>query len=132
MSDDGCFQSIPSLKVVKATGIFRGVRQAGVARRTRGDAGGTTGGGLLQLSLDSWEAPIVFEVMAVERDAQGSTVYRGTAPRAAGSQEVIAIVVEENTRTSGDAVGTAWRTEVTRSTEGSPPDSVLELRRDAD
>ena len=120
MSDEGRFQSIPNLKVVKATGIFRGVRKAGVARRTRGDADVTTGGGLLRLSLDCWEAPMVFEVTAVERDTQGSIVYRGTAPRAAGSQEVIAILVEENTPTSGDAVGTSWRTEVTRSTKGSP------------
>ena len=132
MPDDGRFESIPNLKVVKATGIFRGVRQAGVARRTRGDAGATPGRELLRLSLDSWEAPIVFEVTAIERDAQGSTVYRGTAPRAAGSPEVIAILVEEKSSTSADAVGAVWRTEVTRSTEGSPPDSVLELRRDAD
>ena len=104
MPDEGRFQSIPNLKVVKATGIFSGVRNAGVARRTRDAV--TTGSGTLRLSLDCWEAPIVFEVTAVERDAQGSTVYRGTAPRAAGSQEVIAIVVEEH------------RTEVTRSTEG--------------
>ena len=81
MPNEGRFQSIPNLKVVKATGIFSGVRNAGVARRTRGDA--VTTGGTLRLSLDCWEAPIVFEVTAVEREnlreafALGHTDQRG-------------------------------------------------------
>lgn len=109
------------LTVVKATGIFGGVRKAGVARAV---------GGSLELSLDSWEAPIVFDVTAVDRDARGPTVYRGVAPRAAGSREVIAIQVEADTPASGDDLGKIRHVAVTRSTEGSPPDSVLELRGD--
>lgn len=114
------------MKVVNATGIFAGVTKAGLAKGARGNAGA----GSLELSLDSWEAPLVFDVTAVERDSGGSTVYRGTAPRAAGSQEMIAILVEANTPPSGDALGNVRHIEVTRSTEGSPPDSVLELRGD--
>jgi hypothetical protein len=118
------------MKVVRATGIFAGVRKAGFARRARGGADASAVGGTLELSLDSWEAPIVFDVTSVERDAQGATVYRGTAPRAAGSPEAIAILVEADTPAPGDPVGTVRHIEVTRSTEGSPPESVLELRGD--
>jgi hypothetical protein len=114
------------MKVVQATGIFGGVRNAGVAR---------TAGKSLELSLDSWEAPLVFEVTAVDR-AGDATVYRGEAPRAAGSREVIAIQVEADTPTSGGAMGDPMmgnvrHVEVTCSSEGSPPDSILELRGDA-
>jgi hypothetical protein len=70
----------------------------------------------------------VFDVTSVERDARGSTTYRGALPRPAGSQEVIAIVlVEDSTRPSGDAMGNAWHTEVTRSTTGQGVDSTLDL-----
>jgi len=109
------------LTVVKATGIFGGVRKAGLARAV---------GGSLELSLDSWEAPIVFDVTAVDRDVRGQTVYRAAAPRVAGSREVIAIRVEADTP-AGDALGKVRHVAVTRSTEGSPPDSLLELRGDA-
>jgi hypothetical protein len=112
------------MEVVKATGIFLGVRKVRLARGTRGPPDDRAGAGFLELSLDSWEAPLVFDVTSVERDARGSTVYRGTLPRAAGSQEVVAIVLV--------AVGNAWHTEVTRSTEGKTPDSVLGLRGVAD
>jgi len=128
MSDDARFQSSANMNAVKATGIFLGVRKARLARGTRGSHGDKVGAAFLELSLDSWEAPLVFDVTSVERDARGSTVYRGMLPRAAGSQEVIAIVlVEDPTRSSGGAMGNAWHTEVTRSTEGQGPDSVLEL-----
>ena len=106
------------LTVVTATGIFGGVRKAGLARAV---------GGSLELSLDSWEAPMVFDVTAVDRDARGATAYRGAAPRAAGSREVIAIQVEADTPASGDALGKVRHVAVTRSAEGSPPDSVLKL-----
>ncbi len=119
-----------SLKVVRATGIFADVRRAGVARRVQGDADASAVGGTLELSLDNWEAPIVFDVTSVERDAHGATVYRGTAPRAAGSPEAIAILVEAATPPPGAPLGMVRHAEVTRSTEGSPPDSVLELRGD--
>jgi hypothetical protein len=107
------------MKVVKATGIFAGVRSAGLAR---------AGGGALELSLDSWEAPLVFEVTAVEPDAGGATVYTGAAPRVAGSLEVIAIQVEADASASGDALDHVRRVVVSRATEGRPPDSELALR----
>jgi hypothetical protein len=109
----------PRLTVVKATGIFSGVGSAGLTR---------VAGGSLELSLDSWEAPLVFEVTTVDRAAADATVYNGTAPRLAGSQEVIAIRVEADGPASGDAIGNVRHVEVTRSTAGSSPDSVLDLR----
>ena len=111
------------MKVVKATGVFNGVRKARLAIRARANAAA----GALELSLDSWESPLVFDVTAVERDVRGATVYRGTMPRAAGSQEVFAIVVEAHPGSSEDAVGSVSHIEVTRSTEGSAPDSVLDV-----
>jgi hypothetical protein len=117
------------MEVVKATGIFLGVRKARLARGTRGSPGDKAGAEFLELSLDSWEAPLVFDVTSVERDARGSTIYRGALPPLAGSQEVIAIVlVEDDTPPSGDAVGNAWHAEATRSTEGQGVDSILDLR----
>jgi hypothetical protein len=130
MADDTRFALPANTKVVKATGVFGGVRKARLAER-RGDDGKSPVGRSVELSLDSWEAPLVFDVTAVERERSGSTVYRGTAPRAAGSREVIAMWVELNTRPSADGGEDAWRIEVTRSTEGGPPDSLLELRGDA-
>jgi hypothetical protein len=103
---------------VRATGIFSGVGSARIARAV---------GGSLELSLDSWEAPLVFEVTAVDRAAAHATVYSGTVPRVAGSQEVIAIRVEADGPASGESIGRVRHVEVTRSTAGSPPDSVLEL-----
>jgi hypothetical protein len=85
-------------------------------------------GGSLELSLDSWEAPLVFEVTAVDRAAVDAAVYEGTARRVAGSQEVIAIRVEADAPASDDALGRIRHVEVTGSTAGGPPDSVLELR----
>jgi hypothetical protein len=106
------------LTVVQATGIFGGVMKASLARA----------GESLELSLDNWEAPIVFEVTAVDRDASGATVYHGAAPRGPGSREVIAIQVETDIPASGDALGRVRHAVVTRSTEGGSADSVLELR----
>ena len=128
MPDDARFQSSANMVVVRATGIFLGVRKARLTRGTRGSPGDKAGAAFLELSLDSWEAPLVFDVTSVERDARGSTTYRGALPRPAGSQEVIAIVlVEDSTRPSGDAMGNAWHTEVTRSTTGQGVDSTLDL-----
>lgn len=120
------------VEVVKATGIFVGVRNARLARGTRDHSDGRTGAGFLELSLDSWEAPLVFDVTSVERDARGSSVYRGTLPRAAGSLEQIAIVLVEDTRPTDDAGGKIWHAEVTCSTDKDTPISVLELRGIAD
>lgn len=109
------------MKAINASGIFDGVRNAEL----------TASANTLELALDSWEAPIVFTVTAVDRDAHGVTVYRGTAPRAAGSSELIAIRATTRPSASRDAPGAIVDVDVTRSREGSAPDSVLELRAGA-
>ena len=106
------------MKVVRATGIFLGVRKARLERGTRSSPADKAGAAFLELSLDSWEAPLVFDVTSVERDARGSTTYRGTLPQPAGSQEVMAIVLIEDS---------AWHTEVTRSATDQAVDSTLHL-----
>ncbi|HEY8550289.1 MAG TPA: hypothetical protein VIL35_10065 [Vicinamibacterales bacterium] len=108
------------MKVVKATGIFGGVRKASLAST----------GGVLELSLDSWESPIVFTVTAVDRGGTGRVVILGGAPGITGSPEVMAIRVEANAPASGDSLGAVRRLEVTRSEGGGQPDSVLELQDD--
>ena len=118
MPDNARVQSSANMKVVRATGIFRGVRKARLERGTRSAPADKAGAAFLELSLDSWEAPLVFDVTSVERDARGSTTYRGTLPQPAGSQEVMAIVLIEDS---------AWHTEVTRSATDQAVDSTLHL-----
>ncbi|MGE3507665.1 MAG: hypothetical protein AB7N65_02130 [Vicinamibacterales bacterium] len=109
------------MRVARATGIFSGVRNAGLA-------GGA--GQVLELSLDSWEAPLVFDVRVADRLSAGETVYHGTARTPMGTAEMIAIRVEADPPPSRAASGTIEgirRAMVTRSTKSGPPDSVLEL-----
>lgn len=106
------------MDIARGTGIFNGVRKAGLAMRD---------GRVFEVSLDSWEAPIVFDVTSVRRDATGATVYEGSARAPTGSGNLITIRVDEDRPNARGVAGVVRRVVVTCSAQGAPPDGVLEL-----
>jgi|SRR3954464_9220396 hypothetical protein len=118
---------IGHLRVVKATGVFGGVRQASLTQPPRADAEPGRGRRVIRLSLDSWESPIDFEVTDAGREGRGPVVSSGTAPPAVASADTMAIRIEQDAADSEEGGG-EMRVEVTLSPAGGGPASVLELR----